>query len=52
MEQLMVTDSSEHASNFLDSSQLQLPPKPPDLHTAIIEMHQHHRPFPSHFSTN
>jgi hypothetical protein len=32
----MVTDSSESVSNYLDSSQ-QLPPKPPDLHTAIID---------------
>jgi hypothetical protein len=35
-EQSMVTDSSESVSNYLDSSQ-QLPPKPPDLHTAIID---------------
>jgi len=33
----MVTDSSEETCNYLNTSRLQLPPKPPDLHPAIID---------------
>lgn len=37
LEQLMVTDSSESVSKYLDSGWLQLPPKLPDVHPAIID---------------
>jgi hypothetical protein len=33
----MVTNGSESVSTYLDSSRLQLPPKLPDLHPAIID---------------